>query len=373
MTDPVQKNSFTDAPKNLKEAIDWILRVTGKDGDGGGQGNTAIEGLSKEVKNLLDKDAGEVASGVLEVMGGVIDGLVKNLNNADGKKKPRQGTFKVLQFYIQIFKGKLENVRDYGSSVSEKELGELKDWLTGGPSGPIAKLAEVLATFIGWQGGQVTSQGIGKNGNYTSAYKSISVDWKALGDSDRRKCALIFLGIAPILFLFLTYLYWQCEGNDGWFKDSLSKGELKTFMESDAMGFKGQLNDSKKNGSDIAGILESAFSKFKTAHTTAQNGDLNATSHPVFFELVSAKPAAGSYRAFLNALVMSAESPLEYPLSCCHRIASTIFTPNDTYTVQSTNPASPSFLSYSGPAALAGSAYGFNVGGLNTFLNALLV
>ncbi|GIX66387.1 spectrin repeat superfamily Extracellular matrix-binding protein, putative [Babesia caballi] len=28
--------SLTDCPSNLKEAIDWILRVTGKDGGGGG-------------------------------------------------------------------------------------------------------------------------------------------------------------------------------------------------------------------------------------------------------------------------------------------------------------------------------------------------
>ncbi|GIX64810.1 variant erythrocyte surface antigen-1 family protein [Babesia caballi] len=40
-----------DCPSNLKEAIDWILRVTGKDGGGGDNG--AITALTKEVQNLL--------------------------------------------------------------------------------------------------------------------------------------------------------------------------------------------------------------------------------------------------------------------------------------------------------------------------------
>ncbi|GIX64532.1 variant erythrocyte surface antigen-1 family protein [Babesia caballi] len=42
---------FFDCPSNLKEAIDWILRVTGKDGGGGG-GTTE---LTNEVKKLLEE------------------------------------------------------------------------------------------------------------------------------------------------------------------------------------------------------------------------------------------------------------------------------------------------------------------------------
>ncbi|GIX62400.1 variant erythrocyte surface antigen-1 family protein [Babesia caballi] len=38
-------------PSNLKEAIDWILRVTGKDGGGGGNGTTD---LTDAVENLLE-------------------------------------------------------------------------------------------------------------------------------------------------------------------------------------------------------------------------------------------------------------------------------------------------------------------------------
>ncbi|GIX60759.1 variant erythrocyte surface antigen-1 family protein [Babesia caballi] len=46
--------SLTTCPSNLKEAIDWILRVTGKDGqDKNGQGEEAIKALTKDVKQLL--------------------------------------------------------------------------------------------------------------------------------------------------------------------------------------------------------------------------------------------------------------------------------------------------------------------------------
>ncbi|GIX64375.1 variant erythrocyte surface antigen-1 family protein [Babesia caballi] len=49
----------SDSPSNLKEAIDWILRVTGKDGqDKGGQGATAIKALTEQVKTLLESVIG---------------------------------------------------------------------------------------------------------------------------------------------------------------------------------------------------------------------------------------------------------------------------------------------------------------------------
>ncbi|GIX62377.1 uncharacterized protein BcabD6B2_18120 [Babesia caballi] len=78
---------LTDCPSNLKEAIDWILRVTGKDGGGGDNGG-AITKLSEEVKKLLDEvkgaDAGLGAEidKVKNALGNGSSGLIKSL--ADG-------------------------------------------------------------------------------------------------------------------------------------------------------------------------------------------------------------------------------------------------------------------------------------------------
>ncbi|GIX61089.1 variant erythrocyte surface antigen-1 family protein [Babesia caballi] len=49
---------LTDCPSNLKEAIDWILRVTGKDG----QGSDNTRALAKAVKELLQSAVTEVES-----------------------------------------------------------------------------------------------------------------------------------------------------------------------------------------------------------------------------------------------------------------------------------------------------------------------
>ncbi|GIX61807.1 variant erythrocyte surface antigen-1 family protein [Babesia caballi] len=51
MSSQATGKSLTDCPSNLKEAIDWILRVTGKDG-GGGSGGT--EQLATAVTDLIN-------------------------------------------------------------------------------------------------------------------------------------------------------------------------------------------------------------------------------------------------------------------------------------------------------------------------------
>ncbi|GIX61037.1 variant erythrocyte surface antigen-1 family protein [Babesia caballi] len=50
MSAPDTGNKLTDCPSNLKEAIDWILRVTGK--DGGGSDDSTVE-LAKQLHMLL--------------------------------------------------------------------------------------------------------------------------------------------------------------------------------------------------------------------------------------------------------------------------------------------------------------------------------
>ncbi|GIX64747.1 variant erythrocyte surface antigen-1 family protein [Babesia caballi] len=70
---------LTECPSNLKEAIDWILRVTGKDGQsgvGGGGGDTAINDLTKQVQSLLSevKGFGSGLGAGFEKVIGALDG-----------------------------------------------------------------------------------------------------------------------------------------------------------------------------------------------------------------------------------------------------------------------------------------------------------
>ncbi|GIX61167.1 variant erythrocyte surface antigen-1 family protein [Babesia caballi] len=92
------KRSLTEPPTNLKEAIDWILRVTGKDGqDKGGKGEQAIKALTEEVKNLL------------------------------------------------------QGVKGSDPGLSQQEFEQVTQALGTGSNGLITKLAEGLQQFIGYQ------------------------------------------------------------------------------------------------------------------------------------------------------------------------------------------------------------------------------
>ncbi|GIX63306.1 uncharacterized protein BcabD6B2_27410 [Babesia caballi] len=67
--------NLTHCPSNLKEAIDWILRVTGKDGQDSSGGT---EGLAKQVQELLE---GVINKNSENALNGVDADMFKALNN----------------------------------------------------------------------------------------------------------------------------------------------------------------------------------------------------------------------------------------------------------------------------------------------------
>ncbi|GIX62717.1 variant erythrocyte surface antigen-1 family protein [Babesia caballi] len=101
-----------DCPSNLNEAIDWILRVTRKDGQGG-DSNSAISKLSVQVQNLLTE------------------------------------------------------VKDFGPGLSTHDFKKIKEALStsGSGNGLITKLADGLQRFIGYEdrkNGLIRLAGIGR-------------------------------------------------------------------------------------------------------------------------------------------------------------------------------------------------------------------
>ncbi|GIX62722.1 uncharacterized protein BcabD6B2_21570 [Babesia caballi] len=349
------RKSLTDPPKNLKEAIDCVLRVSGR--DNGNNDDQAIKGLAEELITLLDKDAGEVARGVLGVMGGTFDKVVGDLKTIEATVYS-----KALQTYLSNVKRYFTTVSDYGTAVPEQRrktfIKCLENDAKNGTGGPVSALADGLKKFIGYgNNGQPAGNGIIKNGgSYQSAYHG--KQWSDIEDQ-KNVCANIFLGVAPLIFYLLPFLYWKCKLTDegGWTSKKLSDEPLKKFMEK--MGFKTELNDSKKD-SEVATLIGSTcFSELETAYNAAKKGMPNPDPY---------------YATVIRKLELSQTKlcPSTSPLSRCYRIVSPFFTPNSTYDVQSSSPATPSFLGYSGLGALAGGAYGFNLGGLGTFMSALL-
>ncbi|GIX63211.1 variant erythrocyte surface antigen-1 family protein [Babesia caballi] len=88
------KITLTTCPSNLKEAIDWILRVTGKDGGGGGQNAsqelaTAVSTLLKGVQSSspeLQKNIGAITQALSS---GNNNGIINALG--EGLKKFKEG------------------------------------------------------------------------------------------------------------------------------------------------------------------------------------------------------------------------------------------------------------------------------------------
>ncbi|GIX64240.1 ribosome-binding protein 1, putative [Babesia caballi] len=103
--------SLTTCPSNLKEAIDWILRVTGKDG----QGSDNTPALAEAVKKLLGMACSDAES--LNR---------KSHKNGNELNKLRDGLQKAVKW------------------VGENPKGFATD-------GPISRLSGALATFMGYE------------------------------------------------------------------------------------------------------------------------------------------------------------------------------------------------------------------------------
>ncbi|GIX62287.1 variant erythrocyte surface antigen-1 family protein [Babesia caballi] len=297
MSEP--KKSLTTPPENLKEAIDWVLRVSGRDG------------------TLTDKTT--------------------ELTNAI-------------------------SVRSTATAYSNNFMSEVNDM-----SSFISRVAAVLQSFIGYEysGRKEDNYNFRINGNgiiklgiiiakrqsqstnnnvYTSAYRSTSWDF-AVGNSNDAKIKAVqcfYIAIEKI-FEGLTKLYLKCK--KGWSSYRLDGNtDLQNFMKQNGFG-KTQLNPSM-TADKIASEVLKGFKEFSTAYNSA--GD---------------NPSLDAFRSQLEQNAMS--SPSNYPLTALYILATYVY-------VQSTSPATPSFLGYSGTAALAGGAYGFNLGGIGTFMSALL-
>ncbi|GIX66389.1 variant erythrocyte surface antigen-1 family protein [Babesia caballi] len=349
---------LTEPPQNLKEAIDWVLRLSGR--DSGQENGDAIKGLSEELIKLLDKDASEVASEVDGIFSKARSGL------QSATQKDAREAF--------MFKSYLSDITRYGRTLNVDDLGHFKKALQKDVSnpgeqsgGPISKLADGLKTLIGYQqNGQKPNgtNGIGSQ-NYESSYNSDNATWKSLTSSQREDCALILLGTMPVLYFGLSYLYWWCtagsNSDPGWSQHKIdgsggsppqNQQALKTFLEKVGFSEIQKLNETKQ-GSDIARFL---------------NG---------FTELSQGNPKSKSYPEFLGELQKKAleslpsQTKTDCPLTSLY-LLSYYFITYPLYTVQYSRPGTPSFLGYSGLSALAGGAYGFNLGGLGTFMSALL-
>ncbi|GIX62376.1 variant erythrocyte surface antigen-1 family protein [Babesia caballi] len=221
MSEP--KKSLTDPPTNLKEAIDWVLRVSGGDG----------------MRNDTD--------------------LLATALTASIKKKPYE-----------------EN------DVVTKLLTEIKKDVNKNPTGPIKQLGDALKTFIGYKyetshlpKWKITGDGIVTNGayksrgeytTYTSAYYGSSWFTDVNSGSQenqnikKKKAVQNFFTAIRLIYEGLTELYWKCKSE----MTKNSRGnEPKAFLTSN--GFSGNQLKSSLDANTIFTALQN-FTEFKTAY-----------------------------------------------------------------------------------------------------------
>ncbi|GIX62509.1 variant erythrocyte surface antigen-1 family protein [Babesia caballi] len=217
--------SLTDCPSNLKEAIDWILRVTGKDGGSGGNGSS---GLATAV-NALISTSGINIKPKITISKNLIESLATGL-----------ATFIGYSGNGQIGNG--------GIAVG-------KDGNPGEPLNP---------TDSGTRG-------------YKLTYHRDQATWQnqVVGSQGQSTAAKIFLGCLPMIFSALSYLYWRCDikGNGEWRSMSLkgdSNGhDLKNFMI--ASGYKSSEFKDRMYGDQIVerAMTQQNFNDLSEGITTA--------------------------------------------------------------------------------------------------------
>ncbi|GIX64336.1 variant erythrocyte surface antigen-1 family protein [Babesia caballi] len=286
-----EPKKLTQPPENLKEAIDWVLRVTGGD-------NAPMIYMP-----LFINDVDKIVNKYL--------------------------------YTNDAFPGKI--------------IRSIEDDKGSFPEGPIKKLAEALRKFIGYQWEKKSSNpsewkingsGIVKHGVIYTSSKGQPQPQPPPDDSKKKALQNFFTAIEKI-FEGLTELYLKCKTE--WKTENLGGNSggsnLKEFMAQN--GFEEtQLNPSM-TADKIASEALQGLKEFDKAYNSLPT----------------------SLDAFRSKLQQTAISrPIDYPLAALYILATYAY-------VQSTSPATPSFLGYSGLTTLGGGAYGFNLGGLGTFRN----
>ncbi|GFE55586.1 variant erythrocyte surface antigen alpha subunit, putative [Babesia ovis] len=174
---------LTDSPTNLKEAIDWILRITNQDGLENGSSTSSSTGTNGGGGGAgPEKDKKVCICQLAEA--------VRDLfRNVDQQLEPWEK---------KLVDDIVSQIRDVGGTHHLKEL--------------IYRLGYGLSKFVRGNGstsGDGKPNGIINQNGYESHYKKDS-SLKSISNkaADLMTCAKILMGAIPLVFSGLSYLYW---------------------------------------------------------------------------------------------------------------------------------------------------------------------
>ncbi|GIX64967.1 variant erythrocyte surface antigen-1 family protein [Babesia caballi] len=217
--------SLTDCPSNLKEAIDWILRVTGKDT---ANGENKAADLAKAIQELITTTGVTQVKPEITIDHNLIENLAIGLARFIGYND-NQGTIGT------------------GGIAVGKNPGQASVPLNPGDPGSGYKLT--YDSSAAW------SNSFRNNGATTKAAK-------------------IFMGCLPMIFSALSYLYWRCneKGNGEWKNMAFNS-------QSDPLGYfmlSNGFTSKQLSGNIGTNVLSTAYGKLQDFSKTMEKAKTSA-------------------------------------------------------------------------------------------------
>ncbi|GBE62456.1 hypothetical protein, conserved [Babesia ovata] len=231
--------SLTEAPQNLKEAIDWLIALKGTDPEK----NFKAMGAALH-KFLADKPVGFTEVPALE--------KVKSISKEFMEKRELKEQPFVRQLLRRFNKKRNENITlldRWFESIAESDYANVVE-----ARGVTAKtIGEKLSKAV--DGCEKFLENIKNPDQYESAY-SPEATWEASCSKDPEACAVILVGIAPMLYTGLRSLkHASADGlNRVWLA---SYGELQLGEVMKAVGYKQPECGASMSRSDVFKALQS--------------------------------------------------------------------------------------------------------------------
>ncbi|GBE62663.1 hypothetical protein, conserved [Babesia ovata] len=186
-------NSLTEAPRNLKEAIDWLMALKGTDAE-----NNMKAFGDAVYKFLADKPVGKMEVPALEKVKVITKQFLEHRNI-----KGQWFTKRFLKMYGAPMVKEPEKLAKVLEYVRESDHKNVVQTHKAKPETIAKKLGKVVA------GCDVFLEHIKNPDSYNSAYSS-EATWDASCTEDPEACAVVFVGIAPMLYTGLYYLQHAC-------------------------------------------------------------------------------------------------------------------------------------------------------------------
>ncbi|CDR94614.1 hypothetical protein BBBOND_0109120 [Babesia bigemina] len=232
-------NSLTDAPRNLKEAIDWLLALKGTEAE-----NNFNAMASAVYDFLADKPVGRIKVRALE--------KVKSISHKFmGQKALKEHSF--VKIMLRRFESEMSTKfslfhRHFGS-LAQSDCENVIEATGVKPEDIAVELAKAV------DGCEKFLDDVKIPGQYSSAYSSRAT-WDSSCSRKPEACAVVLVGIAPMLYAGLRSLKEASADvvNRQWLV-SYAEMHLKDVLK--AVGYKTQEYRASMSGADISTALNS--------------------------------------------------------------------------------------------------------------------